>query len=473
VSTSGPDGAQSELLRQFREAIDGLSPSDTSDVIRRLAGLDHSAAARPTRPDRRHAARELAVTYRIRMDLDGSRPPIWRRIDARSDMTLDVVHQIIQAAFGWTDSHLHRFSLGGDPFGWESQLFLCPYDVQEGEDDGVPAAGVRLDEALHETGDVLRYVYDYGDSWELTLRLEDARPRDVSEPLVSLVTGRRAAPPEDSGGGVDCAALSLEVDDPAHFDADEVDRALRAPFFRLHENGHDPRLADVFHRLELSPVGDRLGARLDLLFSDVAATGPDAVAESLQAHRWFLDRARDGGIELTSAGYLKPADVEAVSELVPSMVGWIGKNNRESLAVPLLEFRESLQSSGLLRKYKGTLRLTRSGAAAQRDPERLWQHLAERLAPSDDDRFHTEATTLLLLHAATSAGETWPLEEIAAALAELGWRHSDGRPLLSYELHGLHARIILDNVGPPPPSYEECNRITPAMAALARAALRC
>ncbi len=58
--------------------------------------------------------------------------------------------------------------------------------------------------------------------------------------------------------------------------------------------------------------------------------------ECLRAHRWFLDRAQDGGIELTSAGYLKPADVEAASRVLPAMSDWLGKNNRESLAGPLL-----------------------------------------------------------------------------------------------------------------------------------------
>jgi hypothetical protein len=48
---------------------------------------------------------------------------------------------VLQVAFDWTDSHLHRFSLGGHPFDNHSQLFLCPYDVEEGEledDDGPP-----------------------------------------------------------------------------------------------------------------------------------------------------------------------------------------------------------------------------------------------------------------------------------------------------------------------------------------------
>jgi hypothetical protein len=33
---------------------------------------------------------------------------------------------------------------------------------------------------------------------------------------------------------------------------------------------------------------------------------PEDLSAVLRAHQWFLDRAEDGGIPLTSAGYLKP-----------------------------------------------------------------------------------------------------------------------------------------------------------------------
>ena len=72
-----------------------------------------------------------------------------------------------------------------------------------------------------------------------------------------------------------------------------------------------------------------------------------------------------------AAGYLKPADVLAASDVVPAMGGWIGPRNREANCAPVLRFRESLQSVGLLRKHKGTLVLTRAGVVAQRDSELL------------------------------------------------------------------------------------------------------
>lgn len=77
----------------------------------------------------------------------------------------------MQAAFEWSDDHLWRFALGGSPFASRSEHFRCPYDVEERADEGVAAREVRLDQTLRDKGDLLAYVYDYGDSLELTLRL--------------------------------------------------------------------------------------------------------------------------------------------------------------------------------------------------------------------------------------------------------------------------------------------------------------
>ena len=179
-------------------------------------------------------------------------------------MTLDVVHRVLQAAFGWTDSHLWRFSLGGDPFSSSSQVFLCPWDVEEGEWDdegGLPAAAIRLDEAVQIPGEILSYAYDYGDNWELALRLENVLPAAAGTPSAVAVDGRRAAPPEDCGGRRTADELAEVLEDPSRFDLDEVNEALQNPFLVLRDHGLDPRLAALIDRLTYSPVGEELASR--------------------------------------------------------------------------------------------------------------------------------------------------------------------------------------------------------------------
>ncbi len=456
-----------ELLRRFQATIAGAELSE----LRRLADNLGLLAARTAVPlDRRELRRpslQQVCLFRIRVDLDTAQPPIWRRLDLRSDLNLDVVHEVLQAAFAWSNSHLHRFSLGGGPFDAHSQLFLCPWDVEEGEEDGVGAGQVRLDETLQQPGDVLQYVYDYGDSWELTLRLEEVRPAGPDSPPAIALDGRRAAPPDDCGGMTDAESLADVLDDPAHFDLTEINDALQGPYVLLREYGVDPRLVDLVNRLSFSPVGEDVAGRAMLL---IAAPAAPELRTALRAHRWFLDRAADGGIPLTAAGFLKPADVMAASEVVPAMADWIGENNREANAVPLLKFRQSLQSVGLLRKYKGRLLLTRAGAAAQRDTVKLWDHLASRLRRGDDDGFDTPATLLLLLYAATSAGTDLPLDRVTAALTELGWSRSDGLPLSSYQIRALPAFDTLANLTDGSAHHRRAP-VSAAAAELARAAL--
>lgn len=471
---SGEDDSQSELLRKFQAAISGMELADLRQLAGDLTLIGGRVARRVARPELRRPPFDELKVLRIRVDLDHADPPIWRRLDLRSDLTLDAVHQVLQAAFDWTDSHLHRFSLGGHPFDRTAQLFLCPYDVEEGELDdegGIPASEVRLDETLQEPGNVLAYLYDYGDNWELTLRLENVLPALPDAPSAVAVAGLRASPPEDSGGGTDLASIAVIVDDPAHFDLDSLNRALRAPYFVLREYGVDQRLVDLVNRLRYTSLGEEFAARTVTLTSEPTRLPDEEQVVALRAHAWFLDRAKAGGIELTSAGYLKPADVEAASLVVPAMGNWIGKSNRESLAIPLFDFRQSLQSMGLLRKYKGSLLLTRTGASAQRDPRRLWDLLAAKLIPSGDG-FELDATLLLLAYAASSAGREVPLKPIAEALTHLGWRNRDGRPFGGYEIYHVPAFDTLINVADKPADLGGGPQISQAAAALARAALR-
>jgi hypothetical protein len=157
-------GAAADMMRQFTAAISGMSPGDVQGVLRQLiaaAAPDIDPFARAAPPSRRRPRRSDVVTYRVRVDLKGTKPPLWRRLELSSDLLLDEVHQVIQEAFGWTDSHLHQFGSGPDLYSPETELYLCPYQVDEGE-TGIPEEQVRLDEVLVDVGDKLFYNYDFG-----------------------------------------------------------------------------------------------------------------------------------------------------------------------------------------------------------------------------------------------------------------------------------------------------------------------
>ena len=55
--------------------------------------------------------------YQMTVTLKGIRPPIWRRVQVPGTLSLAAFHDMIQTVFGWTDSHLHQFHIGGVSYG--------------------------------------------------------------------------------------------------------------------------------------------------------------------------------------------------------------------------------------------------------------------------------------------------------------------------------------------------------------------
>ncbi|MGP5261341.1 hypothetical protein ACTXMW_15870, partial [Brachybacterium paraconglomeratum] len=171
-----------------------------------------------------------------------------------------------------------------------------------------------------------------------------------------------------------------------------------------------------------------------------------AVAPALRALTWFLERAdAEGGIPLTGAGYLRPADVEAASAVLPQMADWIGMNNREVHAVPLQMFRTSLQRAGILRKHKGALLLTRRARAYYRAGN-VRELFLDSLVPS---RYETEelAQVVLLTYVATTKpGLPLPMVEIARVLTAIIGPSESG-PVTTGAILDLPAWHLLANTG--------------------------
>jgi hypothetical protein len=451
---------EAELLKQFQASISGLN----SDQLRGL--LPHLAAAsgampgtdpfgRAPVPSRRRAKRDDVVTYQVRVDLTDTKPPLWRRLELSSDLTLDEVHDILQIAFGWTDSHLHEFASGKDYYDRLAEHYLCPFEVDEGE-TGVPEQDVRLDEILAKPGDRLWYLYDFGDGWMHSIKLESERPRGNHAPKAVCLDGRRPGPSEDCGGvhGYESTVIALDPDHPEHatavaeyqamygedadptqyaptpFDLDAINESLADP------GAHWQKLTGVFGLP--GPLGELAGAirfvdESDLFqqwIKDADLDGPididaDAAATMVSPYTWLLDRVGVDGIKLTGAGFLPPADVEAAWDVLGAGERWIGKGNRENHTPPVLQLRESAQSLGLLRKYRGTLLLTKRGHELRNDPLALWWYLAERTPSASKNLYDTHAGLILLtaLAAGSDGGLYRPVAEILDAL---GWRQADG-----------------------------------------------
>jgi hypothetical protein len=100
----------------------------------------------------------------IRADLLGSKPPIWRRLELSPDLTLDQVHEVMQAAFHWYNAHLHEF-VAGDR--WARGFDRISYSPPQFQMDELGLGTVR-DTHTHFLGDILRAPGDISTTSAMT-----------------------------------------------------------------------------------------------------------------------------------------------------------------------------------------------------------------------------------------------------------------------------------------------------------------
>ncbi|WP_394359824.1 plasmid pRiA4b ORF-3 family protein [Amycolatopsis sp. SB7-3] len=175
--------------------------------------------------------------YQVKITLlDNESLPVWRRLLVPSAIPLDRLHIVIQAAMGWENYHLHYF-LDGETYYGEAEPELQYRDERQ----------VRLDDLVKPGGRLL-YNYDFGDSWDHEVLVEEATVAPSNGRYPRCIAGESACPPEDVGGTGGYTRLIeilgdpghpehqdmvdwLGLDDPgqfdpAHFDLDEADQRL-------------------------------------------------------------------------------------------------------------------------------------------------------------------------------------------------------------------------------------------------------
>ena len=171
--------------------------------------------------------------------LETAAPVMWRRLLVPAGIQLDRLHQVVQAAMGWQDCHLHSFSDAATTYG---RLDPEPAFTDE--------RTVSLVELIKGEGDRLGYLYDFGDGWEHEILVEKATVAEPGMRYPGCTAGEGACPPEDCGGAsgyqelrkvladpsndehehmLDWLGLANAADfDPTRFDLDHTNQALVA-----------------------------------------------------------------------------------------------------------------------------------------------------------------------------------------------------------------------------------------------------
>lgn len=169
-----------------------------------------------------------AFISRADVHIEGIQPRIFRSLELPVDLNFAGLHEILQAAFGWADRHLHQFIVGGLTVGAPELFDDPPSDFRILE-----ATEIRLRDLTFPIEEdptlTISYVYDFGDKWrhELILRRIPAQ-QGVKYPR--RIGGARSGPPEDVGGCYGYADFLEAWHDPDHDDHKSMRRWVGRKF---------------------------------------------------------------------------------------------------------------------------------------------------------------------------------------------------------------------------------------------------
>lgn len=178
----------------------------------------------------------MTSILQIKIEINGIMPKIWRRFLVKDNISFQALHDVIQLVMGWENSHLYEFQIGDAAIGCDEEgynlaeagfktLFNSPEvikmlekvdlkrgpasldvdklnrllkDAEKNKPKPKFTVATKIGELLRSRGQKFSYLYDFGDSWEHSLKVEKVLEGDAQETPVCL-GGERACPPEDCG----------------------------------------------------------------------------------------------------------------------------------------------------------------------------------------------------------------------------------------------------------------------------------
>lgn len=130
------------------------------------------------------------TAVRIKVTLKDVKPEVMRCLVVPLTLRLDRLHLTLQAAFGWTNSHLFEFLAGEGRWG-------IPDPDGDFGPQPIDARKTRLSNIVQETGaKTIHYLYDFGDSWDHVIKLEKWFDNTTTEGLPFLLEAAGRCPPE-------------------------------------------------------------------------------------------------------------------------------------------------------------------------------------------------------------------------------------------------------------------------------------
>ena len=160
--------------------------------------------------------KDFEKVYQLKLSMRGITPQIWRRIQVPENYTFLKLHDAIQAVMSWEDYHLHEFEMINPETGELERIGTEDKDHENFCEPFVPENKAKISRYFTLENKTALYTYDFGDNWQVKVRLEKILPRKEGVEYPICTAGKRAAVPEDTGG-VGSYEYMLEIlKDPEH-----------------------------------------------------------------------------------------------------------------------------------------------------------------------------------------------------------------------------------------------------------------
>lgn len=180
----------------------------------------------------------MTLIARLRIILNDVDPQPMRHIEVPLKIRLDRLHEAIQAAMGWTDTHLYEFRVGDAGWGVPD-----PDGFYDGPMD---AKKMTLEKLIDQTGTrTIKYVYDFGDDWDHSIRIERVNEAAPGMTYPRLLKAAAACPPEDVGGAWGYEEFLEALADPDHEQHEDMVRWSGGDF-----DAEDPGIDSIIERFD-------------------------------------------------------------------------------------------------------------------------------------------------------------------------------------------------------------------------------
>ncbi|MGP6146498.1 plasmid pRiA4b ORF-3 family protein [Jeotgalibaca sp. A122] len=200
--------------------------------------------------------------YIVKIELQHTEPLIWRRIIMPAGATYNRLHEVIQAVTNFQpDYHLYRFDLPEtnqvvtnneeayhehqhykkNKAKYDKHLEEMPPKFREFEKrhqerlktEVRKPTGLKIDNYLEKYKQI-DYLYDFGDDWLFTIKLEEVVD-DYYFGYPTLLAGAETAPPEDVGGIPGFYEFLKAYQNPKHPEHESMKQWAKSQYFREYD----------------------------------------------------------------------------------------------------------------------------------------------------------------------------------------------------------------------------------------------